>query len=337
MSDDSQLFAKYLSQMFAQAGVTKARPATLGKGDGITVYVPSDKSEAPGQSLVYIYEDQQTDINTPTRRTVSTAFNPEGYSLHGLPIMVGALQGSEQRIITSIDYTRYPAFAAATGTRGIDNQHGANHYIWGPGGGRLADPVYIDNSQIVNLSVAPTATTPNLFVQIIGTANRSVFFSENGTPQVWTNNTPLDLTSYLPTTPSNAKWILIQLDREITAGIGALSIVEGVEFVQTSTSPFPHITDLIVANLPNREMGKVGLAYIYLYEGQIAIGWQHIRLCENGRMSGINMGWCGIYPNKRIYNETPPVLQDECTLVIPGVLEVNGDAILEVEGILEVI
>lgn len=323
MSDDSQVFARYLSQMFAQAGITKARPATLGKGDGVTVYVPTDKSEAPGQSLVYVHEDQQTDIDTPARRTVSTAFNPEGYGQHGLPIMVGAIQGSEQRVIISIDYKRYPAFAAATGTRGIDNQHGPNHYVWGPGGGKLADPVYIDNAQIVNLSVAPTATTPDLFVQIVGTANRSVFFSEDGDPQVWTNNTPLELTSYLPATPGNAKWVLIQLDREIATGAGALSVVDGVEFVQTVASPFPHITDLIVANMPSREMGKVGLAYIYLYEGQIAVGWQHIRLCENGRASGRNTGQCGIYPNRDTYNDDF-VLDDGCNLVLCGPIELAG-------------
>ena len=266
--------AANLHRALATVGVANPRTMLLGKEDG-TVDVPPSKSEVGARLLAYVRRLDTKSINSSEPRMFAKAFNPHGFQQPGLPVIVGETYGRRYPVIVGVDYDRQIEFMMSSGVRGTHNEHGADHALFGAGGGKKADPVFVDERQIVNLAVVPNAPM-DLNVTVKATPARTVYFASDNTPQVWDADVDVDLSGEVPGLAGRAVWVLLSLDVDAAPGAGALTATAGASFIADLTA-FRVIEDCDSAKMPNLPAGETPLAMVYLIYAQTQIDWHHIR------------------------------------------------------------
>jgi hypothetical protein len=268
-------FANALGAVFAQLGFTNPLPMWLGDGEGAVV-VPTSVSEEPGSALAYVHAKTGLDNSSNARRAVSQALNPYGYSEHGLPVIVAEHMATHKRTIIAMDADKYVSYSASMGWQNSPlRAHRDSHYLWGAGCGAGADPVFIESIQVVNLKIQPLA---GLYVQLVGTSNRSVYLNSAGEPVVQAGATAINLTAHVPANPGKAVWVCISLNVDTAI----ITVTDGAEFDPTAGNGGipPIILDVDATHMPAVPAGDAGKAYVYLEEGQVTIDYQHIRQVE---------------------------------------------------------
>jgi hypothetical protein len=319
-------FAGALISIFQSVGDYNLLPMRLGKGDAArTLWADSTSNlGVPGNVLAYVHIDPGDGDTLESRpREFSIALNPYGYSQYGMPVITAESKKTNMRIILGMDYDEMPQFLASSGVRSMAVQE-HSHYLWGPGGGVAANPAWLESNQIVNFSVQPK-TGYGLTVQVVGTANRSVYVDGSGSPGVLANNSDVDLSSYVPATASKAIWVCVSINLDT----GAISATNGSEFDPTADTP-PVIADVSAANMPDVPSGDTGLAYVYLAEGQTSIDHQHIRKIHN--LAGSGSQGCGTISTQQNPITYAATIDSGCEGYWIGSLRINEDASLSISA-----
>lgn len=315
-------FAASLAAIFQSLGDYQTLPMRLGKGDADrTLWVSGNAiSEVPGNMLAYVHIDPGDGGTLSSRpREFSTALNPFGWIAYGLPVITAESKNTNVRIVIGLDYDELPSFMAQTGVRTLPVAE-QSHYLWGPGGGVAANPAWLDGGQVVNFKIHPKADY-GLTVQWVGTANRSVYVNSSGEPVVLAGSEDVDLSGYVPVAAGKAVWVCISLDVDAAT----LTVTSGAEFDPTAGNDGvpPIIADVDAANMPAVPGGEVGIAYVYLEEGQTQIDHQHVRQIYNLRAGGSDSGCIVIKPNP--ISQGDETLSADCEMVRCGPIDITGE------------
>lgn len=297
----------------AATGTVNKFPAYLGKSmDDPTINVPIALSEYPSAQLSYFFTMDTSSPTLPQTRAFGSALNPDGYAQFGLPVWIAKHLESGLFIIVGRRDDDAGFYTEAGDLAQTGQAHGANHYIFGTGAGGIADPAFISTRQIKDWGVIPTSP-PSMQITVCADAGqvRTTTYAEHS---VLTTFTSADLSYLKPATPGEARWITIYANP-----FGLTGIEVGDTFV-ASTSVSADATTAKLSVLP---FFCSPLAWVYLYNGQTTIDWEHIR---RWAMVGPS-GRYKINPNTQDFSDlitTPNPFGIEYNLVLAGPIVNTG-------------